>query len=146
MDSDLRDRLARLTLWDERRLLRRIESAERSRDDAKRAASLVSVDHELVRAEQRIARRSSSVPAVTYPASLPISQARDEIVAAIRDHQVVIVAGETGSGKTTQIPKMCLDHRPHPAPPDRCPYGCRTHCRRARSPAGGGRRLPGAVR
>jgi ATP-dependent helicase HrpA len=49
------------------------------------------------------------VPAVTYPEQLPVSQKKDEIAAAIRDHQVVIVAGETGSGKTTQIPKICLE-------------------------------------
>lgn len=46
---------------------------------------------------------------VTYPEALPVSQMRDEIKAAIRDHQVVVVAGETGSGKTTQLPKMCLE-------------------------------------
>ena len=44
-----------------------------------------------------------------YPAELPVSQVKDEIAAAIRDHQVVIVAGETGSGKTTQLPKICLE-------------------------------------
>jgi ATP-dependent helicase HrpA len=47
--------------------------------------------------------------AVSYPPELPVSQRRDEIAAAIRDHQVVIVAGETGSGKTTQLPKVCLE-------------------------------------
>jgi len=49
------------------------------------------------------------LPAVSYPPELPVSQRRDEIAAAIRDHQVVIVAGETGSGKTTQLPKICLE-------------------------------------
>jgi ATP-dependent helicase HrpA len=49
------------------------------------------------------------MPPITYPAELPISQRRDEIAAAIRDHQVVVIAGETGSGKTTQIPKICLE-------------------------------------
>jgi ATP-dependent helicase HrpA len=47
--------------------------------------------------------------AITYPPELPVSQRKDEIAAAIRDHQVVIVAGETGSGKTTQLPKICLE-------------------------------------
>ncbi|QCX26611.1 ATP-dependent RNA helicase HrpA [Nocardioides jishulii] len=47
--------------------------------------------------------------AITYPEHLPVSQRRDDIAAAIRDHQVVIVAGETGSGKTTQLPKICLE-------------------------------------
>src|SRR5258708_1688290 len=46
---------------------------------------------------------------VSYPPQLPVSQRKDEIAAAIRDHQVVIVAGETGSGKTTQLPKICLE-------------------------------------
>jgi ATP-dependent helicase HrpA len=46
---------------------------------------------------------------VSYPPELPVSQRKDEIAAAIRDHQVVIIAGETGSGKTTQLPKICLE-------------------------------------
>jgi predicted ATPase len=46
---------------------------------------------------------------ISYPAELPVSQRREDIAAAIRDHQVVIVAGETGSGKTTQLPKICLE-------------------------------------
>ena len=49
------------------------------------------------------------IPTITYPAELPVSQRRDDIAAAIRDNQVVIVAGETGSGKTTQLPKMCME-------------------------------------
>ena len=60
-------------------------------------------------AEARRARRRASVPPITYPPQLPVSERRDEIAAAIRDHQVVIVAGETGSGKTTQLPKVCLE-------------------------------------
>ncbi|TFD85051.1 ATP-dependent RNA helicase HrpA [Cryobacterium psychrotolerans] len=47
--------------------------------------------------------------AITFPAELPVSQRRDDIAAAIRDHQVVILAGATGSGKTTQLPKICLE-------------------------------------
>ena len=46
---------------------------------------------------------------ITYPPELPVTQRREDIAAAIRDHQVVIIAGETGSGKTTQIPKICLE-------------------------------------
>src|SRR5207244_3270538 len=44
-----------------------------------------------------------------YPPELPLTGRKDDILAAIRDHQVVIVAGETGSGKTTQLPKICLE-------------------------------------
>ena len=49
------------------------------------------------------------MPEIRFPAELPVSQRRDEIAAAIREHQVVVVAGETGSGKTTQLPKICLE-------------------------------------
>ena len=49
------------------------------------------------------------MPKISYPDDLPVAARRDDIAAAIRDHQVVIVAGETGSGKTTQIPKICLE-------------------------------------
>lgn len=56
-----------------------------------------------------IERRRASVPAIGYPAELPISRRRDEIVEAVSAHPVVIVSGDTGSGKSTQLPKMCLD-------------------------------------
>ena len=49
------------------------------------------------------------MPEIRYPEELPVSQRREDLAAAIRDHQVVIVAGETGSGKTTQLPKICLE-------------------------------------
>ncbi|WP_270263050.1 ATP-dependent RNA helicase HrpA [Kocuria marina] len=48
-------------------------------------------------------------PRIVYPEDLPVSARREDIMAAIRDHQVVVIAGETGSGKTTQLPKMCLE-------------------------------------
>ncbi len=54
------------------------------------------------------AARAASIPAITYPEDLPISQHRDEIRGAIEKHAVVILCGETGSGKTTQLPKICL--------------------------------------
>ncbi|MBD5784901.1 ATP-dependent RNA helicase HrpA [Cellulosimicrobium terreum] len=60
--------------------------------------------------EKAAARREAVVvPPITYPEQLPVSARRDDIAAAIRDHQVVVVAGETGSGKTTQLPKILLD-------------------------------------
>jgi ATP-dependent RNA helicase HrpA len=51
----------------------------------------------------------SAAPAIHYPPELPVSEHRDELLAVLRDHQVVVVAGETGSGKTTQLPKLCLE-------------------------------------
>ena len=58
---------------------------------------------------EQLSQRAASVPTITYPAQLPVSARQEEITAAILANQVVIVAGETGSGKTTQIPKICLD-------------------------------------
>ena len=49
------------------------------------------------------------VPSIVYPEELPVSARREEIAKAIRDHQVIVVCGETGSGKTTQLPKICLE-------------------------------------
>lgn len=57
----------------------------------------------------QLSQRAASAPTITYPAQLPVSARQEEIAAAILANQVVIVAGETGSGKTTQIPKICLD-------------------------------------
>ncbi|MEG2578473.1 MAG: hypothetical protein RSA54_12165, partial [Glutamicibacter sp.] len=45
---------------------------------------------------------------ITYPEALPVSARREDILAAVRENQVVVIAGETGSGKTTQLPKLCL--------------------------------------
>ncbi|WP_257210351.1 ATP-dependent RNA helicase HrpA [Actinomyces ruminis] len=58
---------------------------------------------------EQIESRRAAVPLITYPEELPVSARREEIANAIRDNQVVIVAGETGSGKTTQLPKICLE-------------------------------------
>src|SRR5689334_15947191 len=51
----------------------------------------------------------ASAITITYPAELPVSQHREELLGALRDNQVLVVAGETGSGKTTQLPKVCLE-------------------------------------
>jgi len=106
--GDLRRRLDHVMLRDRRRLGRRLDGLRRTRDVAKRTHALEKVAVDLARAEQRIAQRRASVPTITYP-DLPVSARRDDIAAAIRDHQVVVVAGETGSGKTTQIPKILLE-------------------------------------
>lgn len=60
-------------------------------------------------AREVLGRRKAALPAVSYDENLPVSARRQDIIEAIRSHQVVIIAGETGSGKTTQIPKMCLE-------------------------------------
>ncbi|WP_106847956.1 ATP-dependent RNA helicase HrpA [Blastococcus sp. Marseille-P5729] len=57
----------------------------------------------------QVEQRRAAVPPIRYPDQLPVSARKDEIAEAIREHQVVVIAGETGSGKTTQIPKICLE-------------------------------------
>ncbi|MEZ5121690.1 MAG: ATP-dependent RNA helicase HrpA [Solirubrobacterales bacterium] len=98
----VRDRLADLTLRDEHRLRRKLE---RARDAHARAR----VEAEIAAAAARAQRRRAAVPAISYPEHLPVSARRDDLAAAIAEHQVVVVAGETGSGKTTQLPKICLE-------------------------------------
>lgn len=60
-------------------------------------------------AKQKLLQRQQPIAEISYPEELPVSQRREEILAAIKQHQVVVIAGETGSGKTTQLPKMCLE-------------------------------------
>lgn len=107
--ADLQTLLAGASLRDAHRLGRRLEGARRIRKPEARQAVLEEIAAEAEQSAARTARRAGRVPGVTYPEQLPVSQRRDEILEAIRDHQVVIVAGETGSGKTTQIPKICLE-------------------------------------
>src|SRR5829696_2184398 len=103
--EDLRGRLGELTLRDGHRLKRRLDRVRRHPDPKE----LRKLETAVERAEARVAKRRAAVPAVSYPPELPVIGRRDDLLAAIRDHQVVVVAGETGSGKTTQIPKLCLE-------------------------------------
>ncbi|SFA49558.1 ATP-dependent helicase HrpA [Rhodococcoides kroppenstedtii] len=100
--SDLTARLAGLTHTDAHRLGRRLGRSRRPEDLAKISA-------DIDRAEVRVRNRRAAVPALEYPEFLPVTARREDIAAAIAENQVVIVAGETGSGKTTQIPKICLE-------------------------------------
>ncbi|CCH90452.1 ATP-dependent RNA helicase hrpA [Modestobacter italicus] len=107
--DDLRSRLPALTLADEHRLGRRLDGTRRTKDPAARARQRERIAEDVAVAEERIARRRAAVPVLSYPEELPVSQRRDDIAAALRESQVVVVAGETGSGKTTQLPKILLE-------------------------------------
>lgn len=101
--AQLRKQLDGLTLRDAARLGRRLKnlrgaSPEKLRQLAEQVAAARTV----------VAARQAAVPTVAYP-DLPVSERRQDIAAAIRTHQVVVIAGETGSGKTTQLPKICLE-------------------------------------
>ncbi|MGN5632650.1 ATP-dependent RNA helicase HrpA [Streptomyces sp. AC154] len=107
--ADLQSQLGQLSLRDAHRLGRRLEGARRIRKPEAQQGVLDEIAAQATKAAERLALRAGRLPVLTYPEQLPVSQKKDEILEAIRDHQVVIVAGETGSGKTTQIPKICME-------------------------------------
>ncbi|NAZ87314.1 ATP-dependent RNA helicase HrpA [Kineococcus indalonis] len=102
-------RLQRVLLRDEDRLRRRLAVLARTGDPGALERGLQEVEAQTTAAEERARRREAAVPEVRYPPELPVSQEKDRIAQALREHQVVVVAGETGSGKTTQLPKICLE-------------------------------------
>ncbi|HSL58557.1 MAG TPA: ATP-dependent RNA helicase HrpA [Acidimicrobiales bacterium] len=105
---DLRARVDDLMVADSARLGRRLRDLRRLPADERDAARATIAD-EVARAEAVVARRRALVPAPSYPPELPITDRHDDLLAALGEHQVVIVAGETGSGKSTQLPKLCLE-------------------------------------
>ncbi len=102
--SLLTARLPQAMAVDAQKLARRIEAAHKRRDPG--AWTAIAAD--LARSVERRQARAANKPAITLPPELPVAQRAEEIAAAIRAHPVVIVSGETGSGKTTQLPKICL--------------------------------------
>ena len=99
-ETALRERLDGLTIRDAARLGRRLKNLRGDNPDK--------LAEQIAAGEALVAARRAAVPLITYP-DLPVTDRRDEIARAITENQVVIVAGETGSGKTTQLPKICLD-------------------------------------
>lgn len=101
--AQLRTLLDELTLRDAAYFGRRLKGLRGAKPEQVRKLA-----EKMGEAQALVAARRAAVPNVRYP-DLPVSDRREEIAAAIRDHQVVVVAGETGSGKTTQLPKICLE-------------------------------------
>jgi len=101
--------LGELMLRDQQRLQRRLQGARKIKNPDAQQAAVAEVESDIAAALQKVQARAASCPKITYPENLPVSQKKQDILNAIRDHQVVIVAGETGSGKTTQLPKICLE-------------------------------------
>lgn len=99
----LRTRLDGLTIRDASRLGRRLKNQRDADPDA-----LAKLAEQFAAAEALVASRTAAIPVITYP-DLPVSAHREELARAISAHQVVVVAGATGSGKTTQLPKICLE-------------------------------------
>ena len=101
-------RLDGVMLRDRQRLQRRLQGARKAKNPEAQQGIASELEQDFIAAEQRVAQRRAATPAITFPENLPVSQKQQDIAEAIRDYQVVIVAGETGSGKTTQLPKICL--------------------------------------
>jgi ATP-dependent helicase HrpA len=101
--AQLRAQLDGVTLRDAARIGRRLKNLRGASPEKLRRLA-----DEIASAQSVIATRQAAVPTITYP-DLPVSARRQEIAEAIRAHQVVVIAGETGSGKTTQLPKICLE-------------------------------------
>lgn len=99
----MRSRLDGLTIRDAARLGRKLKKMR-----TLNAEQLDRLTQQFGIAEALVATRMAGVPKVTYP-DLPVSDRRDDLAKAIAEHQVVVVAGATGSGKTTQLPKICLE-------------------------------------
>ncbi|GGJ80044.1 ATP-dependent RNA helicase HrpA [Pilimelia anulata] len=106
--ATLAARLDELSLREAHRLRDKLRRADRERDPQRRAAALADLAARIDADAARVAARRAAVPPITLPEALPVSQRADEIGKAIAAHRVVVVAGETGSGKTTQLPKICL--------------------------------------
>lgn len=90
-----------------RRRLARIRDRLRQGKPVDRAVA--ALDRDLTRSIDEVAARAAEAPPRCYPSELPVSQRRDELIEALSANQVVVVCGETGSGKTTQLPKIALD-------------------------------------
>ncbi|MBW4968057.1 ATP-dependent RNA helicase HrpA [Pseudoalteromonas sp. CR1] len=88
---------------------KRLHGVKKIVDETKQANALEKIAADITRSQQSKEKRLANLPQVTYPEQLPVSQKKQAIKDAIANNQVVIIAGETGSGKTTQIPKMCLE-------------------------------------
>lgn len=107
--STLFSQLEHCLLRDQFRLRRRLQNSNKQTDKNIQHKQLAKISQDIARSMQIRQNRAQSVPKITYPEQLPVSEKKEAIKAAIAAHQVVIIAGETGSGKTTQIPKMCIE-------------------------------------
>ncbi|MDV5390427.1 ATP-dependent RNA helicase HrpA [Shewanella xiamenensis] len=94
---------------DASRIRRRLFKLNKEADSDKKAQELAKLAEQAQAAFEKVEQRLKARPKINYPDNLPVSSMREDIAKAISENQVVIIAGETGSGKTTQLPKICLE-------------------------------------
>ncbi|PNH79433.1 ATP-dependent RNA helicase HrpA [Vibrio diazotrophicus] len=107
--ESLKKALKQCLLKDRFRLSKRISGASKIKKDAARHAVFDEIALDIAQSMMVVQQRINQKVTIEYPELLPVSQKRDDIAKAIQENQVVIVAGETGSGKTTQLPKICAE-------------------------------------
>ncbi|HGS4564568.1 TPA: ATP-dependent RNA helicase HrpA [Vibrio cholerae] len=107
--ASLKKALGECLIKDRFRFSKRIDGASKIKNESARNAVFDEIALDIAQSMMVAEQRKQQMPKIEYPALLPVSQKRDDIAQAIAHHQVVIVAGETGSGKTTQLPKICAE-------------------------------------
>ena len=110
LQQSLFSQLNNIMLVDKRRLSARIHGIGKIKSQEAQQAVAEKIEQQIEQARLRVENRKSAVKnPIVFPESLPVSQRKAEIEKLLSEHQVIVVAGETGSGKTTQLPKMCLE-------------------------------------
>ena len=110
LQQSLFSQLIDIMLVDQRRLSARIHGIGKIKSQEAQQAVADEIQQQIEQARLRVENRKSAVKnPIVFPESLPVSQRKAEIQKLLSEHQVIVVAGETGSGKTTQLPKMCLE-------------------------------------
>ena len=110
LQQSLFSQLNDIMLVDQRRLSARIHGIGKIKSQEAQQAVVAEIQQQIEQARLRVEQRKSAVQnPIVFPESLPVSQRKVEIQKLLSEHQVIVVAGETGSGKTTQLPKMCLE-------------------------------------
>ena len=110
LQQSLFSQLIDIMLVDKRRLSARIHGIGKIKSQEAQQAVADEIQQQIEQARVRVESRKSAVQnPIVFPESLPVSQRKAEIEKLLSEHQVIVVAGETGSGKTTQLPKMCLE-------------------------------------
>ena len=107
--QSLKKALNQCLIKDRFRFNKRISGASKIKNEQARDAALDEIALDIAQSMMVVQQRSAHKVKIEYPEILPVSQKREDIATAIEQHQVVIVAGETGSGKTTQLPKICAE-------------------------------------
>ncbi len=107
--ASLKKALGECLIKDRFRFSKRIDGASKIKNESARNAVFDEIALDIAQSMMVVEQRKQQLPKIEYPALLPVSQKRDDIAQAIAHHQVVIVAGETGSGKTTPLPKICAE-------------------------------------